>query len=197
MATISGIVSEVSARPTQYGDMYDIVVNGVKYGHGKYPPRDVRAGDFVTFDYEEKQNGKYINRNIVAKSLRKESGLPQSAPWAPAPTAAPAPAASSYSARVPVVDKRQETISKQSAMNTGLTLLGLHLQYGAVKVPAKAADAFTLINTMLADIVSRVYEANTGEQWELTAEDFAGGAKPVAKAPASEQFVEDELPGNL
>ena len=40
---ISGIVTEIKARNTRVGDMYDVVVNGVAYGNGKYPPRGVKA----------------------------------------------------------------------------------------------------------------------------------------------------------
>lgn len=184
MATISGVVTEVRARNTRVGDMYDVHVNGRAYGHGKFPPRGVKAGDFVTFDFEEKQNGQYVNYNIVPRSLRVENDKATTQP----PTAAPA-----APARVPVVDKRQETISKQSAMNTALTLLGLKLQYGAVKVPAKAPDAFTLIDTLLAETAARVYEVNTGESWNITADDLSKPAVKKTDAPA-EEFVDDPIP---
>lgn len=186
MATISGIVTEVRARNTSFGDMYDVHINGRAYGHGKFPPRGVKAGDFVTLEYTEKQNGQYTNYNIVPRTLRVEANQ------SPQQTQQVAPA-SSGPVRVPVVDKRQETISKQSAMNTALTLLGLKLQYGAIKVPAKAQDAFTLIDTLLADTAARVYEVNTGETWNITAADLSKPAEKAKSATDEPPFLEDEI----
>ncbi len=187
MATISGIVTEVRARNTSFGDMYDVHINGRAYGHGKFPPRGVKAGDFVTLEYTEKQNGQYTNYNIVPRTLRVENDkAAQQVPQQAVST-------SSGPARIPVVDKRQETISKQSAMNTALTLLGLKLQYGAIKVPAKTQDAFTLIDTLLADTAARVYEVNTGETWNITAADLSKPAEKAKSATDEPPFLEDEM----
>ena len=158
MAKITGIVSEIKARATRVGDMYDVVVNGVSYGNGKYPPRGVKAGDFVTFECETKQNGQYTNHNIVPRTLRVEDKpSPEQVSSAKAATAV----------NVASADKRQETISKQANLNTALELVGLYLQHGAVKIPAKAADAYTAINAIVADTASKLYRATTGDDWDL------------------------------
>ena len=168
---ISGIVTEIKARNTRVGDMYDVVVNGVAYGNGKYPPRGVKAGDFVTFEAETKQNGQYTNHNIVARTLRVDDKPSQEAVSS---------AKAQTSVNLAAADKRQETISKQANLNTALELVGLYLQHGAIKVPAKAADAYTAINAIVADTASKLYRATTGDDWDL---DLSVD-KQEAKAPS-------------
>lgn len=159
MATkISGIVTEIKARSTRVGDMYDVVVNGVAYGNGKYPPRGIKAGDFVTFEAETKQNGQYTNYNIVPRTIRVDDK-----PSVEAVSAAKA----QTSINVAAADKRQETISKQANLNTALQLVSLYLQHGGVKLPAKAPDCYTAINALVSETASKLYAATTGESWEL------------------------------
>jgi len=158
MTQVSGIVTEIKAKPTRIGDMYDVIVNGVAYGNGKYPPRGVKAGDFVTFQAETKQNGNYTNHNIIPRTLRVDDK--------PNPEAVSA-AKAATAVNVASADKRQETISKQANLNTALTLVSIYLQNGAFKVPAKAADANEAINALVSDTASKLYFATTGEKWDL------------------------------
>lgn len=176
MAQVSGIVTEIKAKATRVGDMYDVIVNGVAYGNGKYPPRGVKAGDFVTFEFEEKQNGQYTNRNIIAKTMRVDDN--------PAPAAVSA-AKATTAVNVAAADKRQETISKQANLNTALTLVGLQLQHGAIKVPAKPADANTVINTIVFDTAAKLYKLTTGEDWDIELPED-GKKKAVAEADTAE-----------
>lgn len=185
MPSVTGIIEAITARPTSIGDMYDVVVNGTKYGNGKYAPRGVNIGDTVTFDFDVKINGRYENKNIIPRTMRVVDAQPSVQTSAPAQR-------SSGGVVSTQVDKRQETISKQSAMNTALTLIGLQLQYGAVKLPAKAPDAYTVLNTLFADTVARVYNLNTGDKWKLTAADFA--PKQVAEDDAEADFADDDIP---
>ena len=112
MAKTSGIVTQVRSRETKVGTMYDLVVNGISYGAGKYPPRDIKDGDFVTFEFTE--NGNF--KNLVPRSLRKDD--------APAPAAVSAAKAETRTV-VAQTDKRQETISKQANLNTAIALVQL------------------------------------------------------------------------
>lgn len=181
---MTGIVEAINARPTRIGDMYDVVVNGQKFGNGKYAPRGVKVGDTVTFEFTTKVNGQYTNRDIVAKTLRVESG-------ASSQQSQPAQVQSSVARAHVAPDKRQEVISKQSAMNTALTLIGLQLAHGAVKLPAKVPDAYTTLNTLLATTAARVYEINTGEVWNITAKDFVEGKSTADNADPD---FDDDLP---
>lgn len=187
---MTGIVEAINARSTRIGDMYDVVVNGQKFGNGKYAPRGVKVGDTVTFEFTTKVNGQYTNRDIVAKTLRVESGGAGSP--SPSQQSQPAPVQTSAARAYVAPDKRQEVISKQSAMNTALTLIGLQLAHGAVKLPAKVPDAYTTLNTLLATTAARVYEINTGEVWNITAKDFVEGKATAEQADPD--FVDDDLP---
>lgn len=157
-AQVSGIVSEIKAKATRVGDMYDVIVNGVAYGHGKYPPRGVNPGDYVTFQAETKQNGNYTNHNIVPRTLRVDDK-----PSSEAVSAAKAATAVTVAAG----DKRQEVISKQANINSALQLVSIYLQNGAFKLPAKPADAFTAISALVSDTAAKLYSVTTGEKWDL------------------------------
>lgn len=195
MTQVSGQVTEIKERTTKFGPMYDLVVNGKPYGHGKFAPRGIKQGDFVTFDVEVKQNGQWTNYNIVNKSLRvDEAPSPEVRKQAVAETAANLSAA----------DKKQEIISRQSATNSALTLIGLQLQYGGIKFPAsaKAADVYALIDAAVLDQAQRLFKLNTGDEWLISQEDItpvtkpkAGGSAPVKDtAPAANDEGFDEFP---
>lgn len=187
-ATITGTVEQIKTKQTRVGDMFDVVINGRPYGNGKYPPRGVKPGDTVTFEYEVKENGQYTNYNIVAKTMRVDGSAGTSASSSPAPSASPA---SAVRTSVVTPDRRQEVISKQSAMNTALTMIGLQLTHGAIKLPAKPADAFTVFNTLVAGTASRVYEVNTGEVWGLTPDDLVNGKE---RATPEGDMNDDDIP---
>ncbi len=177
----SGIVGEIKARETRVGQMYDVVVNGISYGNGKYAPRGVQAGDFVTFEYSE--NGQY--KNIVPRSLRKDD--------APAPAAVNAAKAETRTV-VAQADKRQETISKQANLNTAVSIIQLQLAHGGLKFPAnaKAPAIFEAIEGTVLELAQRLYNLTTGETWDIQKKD-----KVAAKSDMQEgddAFVDDELP---
>lgn len=181
MAKTSGIVTQVRARETKVGTMYDLVVNGISYGAGKYPPRDVKDGDFVTFEFTE--NGNY--KNLVPRSLRKDD--------APAPAAVSAAKAETRTV-VAQTDKRQETISKQANLNTAVSIIGLQLANGGLKFPAaaKAPAVFEAIEGAALDLAQRLYKHTTGEDWVIEApkKQQAQAAGPVD----DEGWPNDELP---
>lgn len=183
MATkASGIVSEVKAKNTKFGDMYDVVVNGTAYGHGKFPPRGIQAGDFVTFEYETKINGQWTNHNIVPKSLRKDD--------APAPAAVEAAKAETRTV-LATGDKRQETISKQANLNSAIALVTQQIAVGGIKFPAnnKAPDIYKAFEGLVLDQAARFYKLTTGETWDIESVD---GEKKEAKK-AADDFLEDDL----
>lgn len=184
MATqATGIVQEVKAKATKFGDMYDVVINGTAYGHGKFPPRGIQAGDFVTFEFETKQNGQWTNHNIVPKSLRKDSS--------PAPAAVDAAKAETRQV-VQSADKRQETISKQANLNSALQLINAQINVGGVKFPAaaKAPDIFKAVEGLVLDQAARFYKLTTGEDWKI---DVAVD-KPQAAGPKDDEgYPYDDL----
>lgn len=181
MAQISGQVSQVKEKQTQFGAMYDVVINGQSYGAGKFPPRDIKAGDFVTLEFEQKGNF----RNVVKGTLRKDDGPQQAAPAA-APTSA---ATTPYAGKAPYVpfDERQEMISKQSALNTALSFCNLASANGAIPMPksAKESEKLGLIYQWVLDTAGGLYKLSTGRVWDFPEDEAPAGIdKPAAKPRA-------------
>lgn len=182
MATkTSGIVSEITARKTRIGDMYDVVVNGTSYGHGKYPPRGIQAGDFVSFEYDTKTNGQYTNHNIISKTLRKDDS--------PAPAAVEAAKAETRTV-LAATDKRQETISKQANLNSAIAMITQQIALGGIKFPAsaKAPDIFKALEGLVLEQASRFYKLTTGEVWDIETSPVKQEVKK-----ADDGFQEDNL----
>lgn len=183
MATkASGIVSEIKSKNTKFGDMYDVVINGTAYGHGKFPPRGIQQGDFVTFEYETKVNGQWTNHNITKGTLHKDD--------APAPAAVEAAKAETRTV-LATVDKRQETISKQANLNSAIALVTQQIAVGGIKFPAnaKAPDVYKAFEGLVLEQAARLYNLTTGETWDI---DTAKEVKKEAKK-ASDDFLEDDL----
>lgn len=182
MATkASGIVSEIKSKPTKFGDMYDLIINGTAYGHGKYPPRGIVAGDFVTFEFDTKINGQYTNRNIVSKSLRKDDS--------PAPAAVDAAKAETRTV-LATADKRQETISKQANLNSAIALVTQIIAVGGLKFPANAKPPaiYEAVEGLVLDQAAKLYRLTTGETWDIETMTNKKEAKKAA-----DDFIEDNL----
>lgn len=187
---VSGQVSAVTARETSAGTFYDVVVNGKKYGHGKFAPRGIQQGDFVTFEVDVKQNGQYTNYNIRAKTLRKDEG---------GASAAPVPQASGQAGTAKgqfnTFDSRQETISKQAALNTALSFANFAASQGAVPMPksAKEADKLGLLQAWVLEQAGMFYNLSTGNTWDMPE---VADPKPIPKPPAKAKpkAEEDDTP---
>lgn len=182
MTQISGQLSQIKSKPTQFGEMYDVVINGQSYGLGKFPPRGIKQGDFVTLQYEQKGNYK----NVVKGSLRLDDSPKTDA----VPSTAPAPAAyAGKSAYVPF-DERQEIISKQAAMNTALELCTLAQSAGAVQFAktAKPAEILGLVHQWVLETAQKVYNLTTGRTWDMPEGlDPAALGKPTRAGKAKEE----------
>lgn len=183
---VTGIVDNIVARPTRVGDMYDVVVNGKKYGAGRFAPRDIKQGDFVSFEVDVKQNGQYTNYDIRKGTIRKEEGQPEAKPEARA-------AKQTYS---PPFDNRQEVISKQAALNTALTFCNLATSLGAVPMPktVKEADKLGLISKWVLETAAQFYGLSTGNKWEVPDLTPAAPQKPVAAGRKAKAPDEDTPP---
>lgn len=189
---VTGVIEGVIARPTRVGDMYDVVVNGTKYGHGKYAPRGFKQGDMVTFEVDERQNGQYTNRDIKRGSMRPatDAAVMAAAPSAPAPTRVVGEA---YSNGAPIrakyepFDERQQIISTQAAVNTALTFCTLAASQGAVPgaASAKAADKLSLMRQWVLDEAQRFYKLATNRDLDLpVTEELVEGTVTKTRAPA-------------
>lgn len=154
MSEIQGRIQFLDARETSVGTMYDIKVDGVKYGVGKFAPKGVAAGDYVRFTAE--QRGRYWN--VKSGTLSKID----------APAGVPAPAASGGSSGGSY-DNRQTIISKQAALNTSMAFVKILADADALPMPAKVAAAkkADLIEQIMFEYASKFYHFSTGETLDV------------------------------
>lgn len=153
-------IQEIQQKQTSVGAMYDLVLsNGDKVGMGKFPPKGFSAGDYV--NYEVTMRGQY--KNLTPGSLSK----------ATPPAGVPAPAASAGPARTGGnaggYDKRQEIISKQAALNSGMTFVNLLVSADALPIPktAKSDKKADLMEEIVMRYTAQFYNLATGEDYPL------------------------------
>lgn len=160
MSEVQGYIDFLDERQTSFGTMYDIKVNGTKYGAGKFKPKGVAKGDYVKFTAE--QRGQYWNVKGAIQKLDKPAGV-----------AAPARSSGSVGG-----DDRQVVISKQAALNTSLAFVEVLTAHGAVPMPAKIAQdkKADLLERIVFDYAAKFYKFSTGNDLEIpdgAAEDLA------------------------
>lgn len=154
---------EVQTKQTKIGLMYDLVFdNGDKVGAGKYQPKNASPGKY--YSYEINVNGNF--KNLAPGSLREVAAPPASSPQTSA-----APARSSSSG----FDTRQDTISKQAAFNTALSLVKILQDADALPIAAsvkkdKKADT---IEAIVLDYAAKFYKRATGNVMDLGEEQDA------------------------
>lgn len=181
--TVIGAIERISERTTQYGVMYDVEINGKRYGHGKIKPKFL-AGDCVKFSVI--RNGQYAN--VKAGSMEKhdvEESSPATAVLAtvaagtPATTGATKP--DTYANKE---DSRQNSIVLQSARKDAIEVTKLLLQADATGIKAKDtwATKHELLLALVNDLTRRYY--HNVVDWKA----FTGPTPPkIATAPAPEE----------
>lgn len=157
MAT--GFITDISSRDTRFGTYHDVYIDGKNLGGGKFPPKGVKVGDYVSYEIEKNAKG---YDQLKAGSLSVES--------APAGVAAPTPKQPSA-----ISMDRQDVISRQAALNSALEFVSIlsaadALPIGKSLASAKKADA-------LKEIVMRYtadfFHLNTGVVYDVP-EDVVG-----------------------
>lgn len=177
---VTGKVQDIKSRTTKFGDMFDIVVDGASYGAGKYAPRGVVAGDFVTFEVEVNGNYKNVKRNTLSK------------------VANPSTEQVAASAKATTVNKanddaRQDIISKQAALNTAVAFVNVLLSNGAVPLPSKGADKAGAVEAMLMKYAAQFFGLSTGKKLDIP--DTGAKSSRAAKEEADEdEFPDDSIP---
>lgn len=147
-------VNEIIAKETSFGVMYDFALsNGERVGAGKFKPKGIESGDYIAYDTVAK--GKYLNfaPGSVSK-IDKPAGVE-------APSKSPT--------FVPSADKRQETISKQAALNSALTFVGLLSAAEALPMPksTKASDKADILLDIVNHYTGHFYTQATGQEMEF------------------------------
>lgn len=179
---VIGSIEKVSSRTTtQYGDMYDVDVNGKRYGCGKIKPKFI-AGDCVKFTVT--RNGNFVNvkpgtmeKHDVAESTPDSGTVAAlqtvSAGWPNIPP--PGAVSRTYEGKE---DNRQNSIVLQSARKDAIEVTKLLLQADSLGFTAKHkwADKHDIVLAKINDL-TRTFFHNTND-WKA----FTGPTPPKVSA---------------
>jgi hypothetical protein len=178
-----GKVTNIPSSETAYGTMYNVEVDGKKFGFGKYPPKNFKVGDYVEFDVDN-TNPKYPKMNYKSVKIVEP-------PSEPASTVRTGGNVGGYSRGGFNDDKRQEVISKQAARNSAiaaLEFLGKHGALPAAPAKAKPSDLFDLYSGLIDEFTQKYYDYSMGK--------VAPTIKPEATIQGAESVEEDQWGGN-
>jgi hypothetical protein len=155
---MKGKVTAIPQSQTQFGPMYNVEVDGRKYGFGKYPPKNFAVGDYVEFNVDS-TNPRFPKMDYKTVKVIPE---PADAP-APAPRTASGGFGKSYGGYND--DKRQEVISRQAARNSAIAAFAELRALDALPVPAKtakAADKFDLYIGIIDEVTDKYFNYSLG-----------------------------------
>ncbi len=175
---VIGKIEKVVGRETQWGIMYDVHINGDRFGAGKVKPK-FAEGDVVKFRFT--RNGNF--KNVVAASMEKHDGdLPTAAtPVVQAlegPSIANSPNPPTTNNPKTYEDKekaRQLSILCQGSRKDAIETAPLLLQADAVgfKSTSKWAEKHDILTAKITDLTREYYHQAVNHK------DFiAGSALP-------------------
>lgn len=172
MSETTGILNAIEISPSKFGgDQVRINVSGTWYDYGKFAPRGMTDGDTVKVKFTTNDRGYH---KVERGGLFKVD--PGSAPASPQQGSNPAP-------KPTYVDNRQDTISKQAAVNTAISMVDLQIKHGGIKLPTKPADIYTVVQDAVLEEALRLFKQNTGSTWKIEEDKVAvGSASRTASA---------------
>lgn len=182
MSEVSGVVQEVQTRDVSGGKKaYNIVVAGQAYGAGLYAPK-CKVGDYVKFAVDESRGYKNVERGSLKVSANKPPAE------ALAEAAATAPKKNSVGGSF---DTRQDTISRQAAMNTAIQFMQLLQATGQLPVSGAKGKGQESLELMLKQYTADFYETNTGLKYKdisPSADEAKTSDSEEASAPSDEKW---------
>jgi len=188
MTMITGVVQAVETKSVAGGKTaYNIVVGGERYGAGLYAPK-CKEGDYVQFELDDSRGYKNVGRN----SLKVSAGKAPPEAVAEAQATAPTKTADG-SVRTKKDDATQETISRQSALNSAIAFLAVGQAADALGLPKtdNKGQRIQALDALLAKYTQAFYEQSTGQKWK-------GPSAPAGDAPEQEAEAEStESPDDI
>jgi hypothetical protein len=135
--------------------MYNVRVNGEKYGAGMYPPK-FKQGDFISFT--STINGQFKNMETRTVTVK----VP--------PPSHPAPASAGSVGIKDKYDERQMMICHQAARKDALNMVEILREVGGIVGLEKAktpADKMSLIESLVNEYTRDYYFQTTGEELDI------------------------------
>lgn len=181
---IKGVVQAIETRSVAGGKTaYNVVVAGQSYGAGLYAPK-AREGDYVQFEVDDSRGYK----NVARGTLKVSTGKPPAEAVAEAAATAPQRTASGG-----VVDNRQDTISKQAALNSAIAFLSVAQSAEALGLPKTdtKGQRIAALDAMLVKYTQDFYQQSTGNEWKgktILSEDDAPASDEVPEAPEDQPW---------
>lgn len=160
MANEAGFITKIETGNTKFGERWYVHVNGQRLLIGKFQPKGLAEGDYVT--YETEQNGQYTNL--------KNGTMQKAAP--PAGAEKPTPPKPSS-----IKTDRQDVISRQAALNSAqafLTFLASQEALPVTKAKSKDPDMY---EAMLMEYTAKFYHINTLSEYEIPDEIVQSAAE--------------------
>lgn len=173
--TVIGVIEKINERSTTYGMMYDVDVNGMRYGCGKIKPK-FEAGNCVKFS--TRKNGNFVN--VIVATMEKHD-VQTATPATETVTALTQVSHTTRSAGQTYEDKdanRQNSIVLQSARKDAIEVTKLLLQAEALgfKATTKWGEKHDLVLAKINDL-TRTFFHNTNDWKSFT------GPEPPKVAP--------------
>lgn len=171
---VIGKIEKVVGRETQWGVMYDVYINGDRFGAGKVKPK-FADGDVIKFRFT--RNGNF--KNVVASSMEKHDGdLPTEATPVVNTLESGTPNTPAPNNPKTYEDKekdRQLSILFQSARKDAIETARLLLQADAVgfKSTSKWAEKHDILTAKITDLTREYYNQAVNHK------DFVGGTLPA------------------
>ncbi len=196
MTMITGVVQAVETKSVAGGKTaYNIVVGGERYGAGLYAPK-CKEGDYVQFELDDSRGYKNVGRNSLKVSAGKAPPEAVAEAQATAPVKSPDGGIRTKNdiEKQKRDDAKQETISRQSALNSAIAFLAVGQAADALGLPKtdNKGQRIQALDALLAKYTQAFYEQSTGQKWK-------GPSAPAGDAPEQEAEAEstenpDDIP---
>lgn len=170
----TGKVNKIDSITTAMGVMYNVNVDGTRYGFGKQKP-NFNEGDVITFDFTQK--GQY--KNIVPSTVEVKKDV-----VVPIKTSNNSTGNSKddYWAQKEQRDVgTQRGIQQQSARNAAIAFIIPLATAGLIKLPAKAEDKLSAVASLVDEFTDRYYNATQlAISGEYQPEDVSADSVPFS-----------------
>ena len=165
METVKGIVEKINCNANGY---YGVKIGDTWYGAGKYEPK-FNEGYEVQFGYT--MNGKYANMDFKSVEIINAGTAGNSSTDGGPPSSSASSSGSSSGAAKGGVnwDLKDKRITYLASRKDALSLVAVLTANEAITLPAKKADKYGALCSLVNDITNEMFYEVYGENFEGSA----------------------------